>query len=204
MQCVFAHVCSCSWCVCVSMSPLRCCQCLGTCPYFYRSGTVSVYSTVQNCGVLCWHGCWSRAVLWWHSTVWARFGFTLVFSSVLCWTKPCWHGFTCQCRQGISFLHSCLDSPRMPEMYSFCSAIEFSVSCPLHYQLFVHPSVEATNGYCCMKRMTGLVASNSSKVAHRHHHLVECVVSYKNTWKLNVIFQLLKKLKIEGIFNGLL
>ena len=55
---------------------------IGTCPYFYSSGTVSVYTTVPCCAstgvetVLCWHS----TAQFEHSSV----VFTLTFRSVLC------------------------------------------------------------------------------------------------------------------------
>ena len=64
MQCVYTHDCYCSWCNCVSTSPSRCRQCLGTRPYFYSSGTVLFtlqFRTVPRRAVPCWHGCWNPA-----------------------------------------------------------------------------------------------------------------------------------------------
>ena len=77
------------------------------------------------------------------------------------------------------------------------------LSCPWS---IVHPSQRGreTSGSCCTKRVIGLVASNSSRVTHRLHHPVECVVSQRNTRKPNVIFLLLKRFKIEDIAVGLL
>ena len=58
MQCVYACDCHCYWCVCVSRSPLRCCQCLGKRHVFYSSGMVLFTLQLEPCrAMLCWHKC---------------------------------------------------------------------------------------------------------------------------------------------------
>ena len=146
MQCVYTRDCYCSWCVCVSTSPSRCCQCLGTRPYFYSSGTVLF--TLQFRTVPCHAGTGVETV-------------------------PSWHGCTCQCKRSISFVyinilrtmcnwrqHSLIWCPSIPDFYvlffvytnSHLVALLPSLSKPTASKLYIvasQHSPKTVDQQCC-------------------------------------------------------